>query len=210
MKPYGPNEELTVFIEREIIPRYRNFDAAHDETHVRTVIAESLALAARYGLDADVVYAAAAYHDTGLVSGRERHHFVSGEIVAADRRLEKWFDAEQIRLIREAVEDHRASAGREPRSLYGRIVAEADRVIDPETTLRRTVQYGLAHAPSLDREAQYARFCDHLRSKYAPGGYLRLYIPESKNAERLEKLRALLASPAQLREAFDRLYEACR
>lgn len=204
------NEELVGFVEREIIPRYRTFDAAHDETHVRTVIAESLALAARCGLDSNIVYAAAAYHDTGLVAGRERHHLVSGEIVAADRRLERWFDPAQIRLIREAVEDHRASAGREPRSLYGRIVAEADRIIDPETTLKRTVQYGLAHYPALDRDMQYARFCDHLQNKYGPEGYLRLYIPESENGKRLERLRELLASPERLREAFDRLYETCR
>lgn len=201
------DRELVAYVEREIIPRYRLFDAAHREDHVRTVIRESLELGALYGLDANVLYAAAAWHDTGLVAGRERHHLVSGEIVAADGWLRERFTGEQIRTIREAVEDHRASAGREPRSLYGRIVAEADRVIDPGTTLRRTVAYGLSHCPELDREGQYARFCEHLNSKYAPGGYLKLYIPESKNRERLERLQALIASPARLRAAFDALYD---
>lgn len=204
------DRELVDYVEREIIPRYRLFDAAHREDHVRTVIRESLELAAPYGLEANVIYAAAAWHDTGLVAGRERHHLVSGEIVAADGRLRKWFTEEQIRTIREAVEDHRASAGREPRSVYGRIVAEADRVIDPDTTLRRTVSYGLSHAPELDREGQYARFCEHLTSKYAPGGYLKLYVPESKNRERLERLQALIAAPERLREAFDALYDELR
>ncbi len=204
------DRELAAYVEREIIPRYREFDAAHREDHVRTVIRESLHLAAPYGLDPNQIYAAAAWHDTGLVAGRERHHLVSGEIVAADGRLREWFTQEQIRTIREAVEDHRASAGGEPRSLYGRIVAEADRVIDPDVTLRRTVSYGLAHYPELDREGQYARFRDHLQRKYAPGGYLKLLVPESKNRERLERLQALIASPVRLRKAFDDLYDELR
>lgn len=204
---YDIHAELTAYVEREIIPRYRHFDAAHREDHVRTVIRESLELAARYGLDPNTVYAAAAYHDTGLVAGRERHHLVSGEIVAADRELRRWFSDDAIRTIREAVEDHRASADREPRSLCGRIIAEADRVIDPQVTLRRTVAYGLSHCPELDRQGQYERFREHLERKYAPGGYLKLYIPESKNAVRLLELQALIASPDRLQRAFDACYD---
>ena len=110
-------------------------------------------------------------------------------------------------MIADAVEDHRASAGAPPRSIYGRIVAEADRVIDCDTTLRRTVQYGLQHEPQLDREGQYARFVAHLRKKYAAGGYLRLWLPESGNVPRLEALRSRIADEALLRADFDRLYD---
>ena len=49
------------------------------------------------------------------------------------------------------VEDHRASTDHEPRSIYGKIVAEADRIIDPDITLRRTVQYGLKQNPAADK-----------------------------------------------------------
>ena len=105
------------------------------------------------------------------------------------------------------AEDHRASSGRPPRTIYGRIVAEADRVIDCETTLRRTVQYGLEHAPELDREGQFARFAEHLRTKYGEGGYLRLWLPESENASRLDELRAVIRDDRQLRVRFDELYD---
>ena len=54
--------------------------------------------------------------------------------------------------MKEAVEDHRASNKHVPRSIYGKIVAEADRIIDPDITLRRTVQYGLSNYPELDKE----------------------------------------------------------
>ena len=115
--------------------------------------------------------------------------------------------ARRARQIAEAAEDHRASSGRPPRTIYGRIVAEADRVIDCETTLRRTVQYGLEHAPELDREGQFARFAEHLRTKYGEGGYLRLWLPESENASCLDELRAVIRDDRQLRVRFDELYD---
>ena len=119
------NSELEQYIEREIIPRYEHFDAAHRTDHVRTVIAQSLELAAHYDADPDMVYTVAAYHDTGLVNGRERHHIDAGRILAADAELRRWFTEEQIAVMRDAVEDHRASSDHEPRTVYGRIVAEA-------------------------------------------------------------------------------------
>ena len=202
------NPGLKRYIEREIIPRYEHFDRAHDVGHVRTVIARSLELAARYEVDADMVYAIAAYHDTGLVNGRENHHLDAGRILAADHELRRWFSEEQIRTMREAVEDHRASADHAPRSIYGRIVAEADRVIDPATIIRRTVQYGLDHCPGLDREGHFVRCLEHLREKYAEGGYLKLWIPESENARRLEALREVIRNPELIRKAFDEAYDA--
>lgn len=200
------NKELEAYIERRIIPRYEYFDRAHGIDHVRTVIAQSLALAEHYPVDRDMVYTIAAYHDTGLAFGRERHHLDAGRILAEDNELRRWFSPEQIATMREAVEDHRASLDHEPRTLYGRIVAEADRVIDPETIVRRTIQYGLANHPALGREEQYARCREHLRKKYAEGGYLRLWIAESDNARRLEELRRLMRDGRRLRETFECIY----
>ena len=124
----------------------------------------------------------------------------------ADAELKRFFTPEQIAVMSEAVEDHRASSGHEPRSIYGRIVAEADRQIDVDVTLRRTVQYGLSHYPELHKEQQYERMLAHLAAKYAEGGYLKLYIPESANAEHLAQFRALIADAKRLREAFERIF----
>lgn len=203
----SPTPSLVEYVEAEIIPRYDGFDRAHGTDHVRTVIRRSLELAARCEVDTDMVYAIAAYHDTGLVAGRERHHLVSAEILAADSRLARWFSAEQLAVMCDAVEDHRASSKRPPRTIYGRIVAEADRCIDPATVLRRTVQYGLSHCPALDREGHFERCLAHLRKKYAEGGYLRLWIPESDNARKQEELRALIRDEARLRAAFDAVFD---
>ena len=206
MKP-EIRRELRDYIEQQIIPRYRTFDRAHNLDHVRAVIDRSLTLAADCEVNAEMVYTIAAYHDTGLAEGREEHHLAGGRILAADPALRRWFSGEEIATMREAVEDHRASSDHEPRSIYGRIVAEADRCIDPPTIIRRTVQYGLAHYPALTREEHYARCLDHLRHKYDEGGYLKLWIPESDNARRLEELRAMIRDTATLRRLFDTLFD---
>lgn len=201
-----PNLELEQYIESKIIPRYEAFDKAHRTDHVRTVIGQSLALAAHYEVNLDMVYTVAAYHDTGLSVERERHHLFSGEILAGDSQLHRWFTPEQITTMREAVEDHRASSEHAPRTIYGRIVAEADRMIDPETILCRTIQYGLSHYPDLDCEGHYLRLKQHLDRKYAKGGYLRLWIPESDNAQRLAELRHIIGDELRLRSLFNRIY----
>ena len=167
---------------------------------------ESLKLALHYEVDSAMVYTVAAYHDLGLCEGREFHHIVSGRILLADEILHRWFTDEQMLEMKEAIEDHRASNKQAPRSIYGKIVAEADRIIDPEITLRRTVQYGLSHYPEMDKEQQYERFRKHLADKYAEGGYLKLWIPQSDNAGRLAELRHLIANEEKLREVFNKLY----
>ena len=200
------DKELIRYIEAEILPRYAGFDAAQREEHARNVIRQSLALAKHYDVDENMVYTIAAYHDTGLSSGRERHHIISAEIIRSDKQLRKWFTEEQIDIMADAAEDHRASSKHEPRTIYGKIVAEADRLIDPENIIRRTIQYGLAHYPDLDKEGIYRRTVEHMAEKYAEGGYLKLWIPESPNRQRLDQLRLLFRDKDTFRQTFERLY----
>lgn len=199
--------ELQLFIEREIIPQYAAFDMAHQEDHARSVIEQSMALAPYYDVNPNMVYAIAAYHDLGLQEDRKTHHLVSGRIVREDMRLRQWFSEQEIETMAQAVEDHRASSGHEPRSIYGKIVAEADRLIDTDTIVRRTIQFGLKHYPTLDREGHIQRALDHLDEKYAEGGYLRLWIPESPNAERLRSLQQLIKDRQGMRSLVEKIYE---
>ena len=203
------NQTLENYIYEEVVPRYSGFDAAHREDHALTVISQAHELMRRRdewlaGLSdaqdmwrseirGDILLAAAACHDLGLVNGRDRHHLDSGEIIRSDVRLREWFDESEIEIIAQAAEDHRASGTGAPRSIYGMIVAEADRVIDGETIIRRTIQFGFKHYPGLDRAAHIARAVDHLKEKYGRGGYLKLWIPWSDNAVRLSVLQDTIA-----------------
>ena len=202
------NPSLKAYIEAEILPRYTHFDKAHQLDHIETVIRQSATLAdmlAAQGVevDRDMVYVIAAYHDLGIVNGRENHHTDSGKILIADPVLPDYFTPEQLQTMKEAVEDHRASAKTAPRSLYGRIVAEADRQIDPRTIVVRTVQYGLEHYPELDKEGHLTRAKAHLAEKYGEGGYLKLWFAESENSRKLAELRTMMADE----QALDALLE---
>ena len=211
------------YIYEEIVPKYSAFDAAHKDDHAMTVISQAMELMQRRDawlaehpeaheiwcseINPDILLAAAACHDLGLANGRERHHLDSGEIIRNDARLREWFDESEIETIAQAAEDHRASGTSDPRSIYGMIVAEADRVIEGETIIRRTIQFGFKHYPGLDRAAHIARAVEHLNEKYGRGGYLKLWIPWSDNAVRLAALQDLIAdTPALIREV-ERIYE---
>ncbi len=201
-----PSLDLVEFIETKILPQYAAFDAAHNMEHVTRVIRHSLELVKVTGADVNMVYAIAAYHDLGMSGPRAVHHITGGKILAADARLKKWFSPEQLKVMREAVEDHRASASHSPRSIYGKIVAEADRDIEKDVVIRRTIQYGLANYPQLDHEGHWKRFKEHMDNKYSKDGYIKLWIPNSPNAIRLNELRNLIANPAELRKAFERIF----
>ena len=201
-------EEIREFLEREIVPLYDHFDAGHGRDHVQTVMSQSLSLASHYPeVDTCLLLTAAAYHDLGLEQGRDLHHVYSAAIIRNDQRLRQWFNEDEINTIADAAEDHRASSGHEPRTIYGRIVAEADRIIDSETIVRRALQYGLSHESDLDREGQFHRLMDHMQEKYAKGGYLRLWIPYGDNARRLQEFRQTLADEKAFRQLFDQIYD---
>lgn len=199
--------EIVEYVEREIIPRYDGFDRAHQRDHAYMVVERSVELATRLDVNCEMAYVVAAYHDTGLAVGRDVHHTESRRILLEDETLKCWFTEEQIATMGDAVEDHRASSKHPPRSVYGRIVAEADRLIEPRTILRRTVQYTLANHPELDREEGYLRLVEHMREKYDYGGYLKLWIEQSDNACRLEELRRIIANKAELRRLYDEIYD---
>ena len=204
------NPELKAFIEAEIIPEYKNFGRSHNVEHVRRVISNSLELAKFLGdgkIDEDMAYAIAAYHDLGMSGPREIHHITSGKILMEDSRLRKWFSPEQIQVMKEAVEDHRASSDHAPRSVYGRIVAEADRDLEPDVVFTRAIEYGLEHYPELGKEAQWRRFAKHMDEKYSSNGYITLWIPGSPNERNLKQIRAVIADRNALRRTFDEIFD---
>lgn len=219
---------LEKYIYEDIVPRYAGFDSAHREDHVLTVINQAKRLLdsreewlERQITDSEdtsqewaqpvewnILLAAAACHDLGLVNGRERHHLDSGRIIRNDSRLKEWFSDDEIETIAQAAEDHRASGKSEPRSIYGKLVAEADRVINGETIIVRTVQFGLNNYPCLDEDGHMERAVSHLREKYGRGGYLKLWIPWSDNAVRLAALQDIIADEDSIYQEVRRIYRS--
>ncbi len=200
-------EEILRWIEESVIPCYDAFDRGHRRDHARHVLQTALDLARHYDVDPRMVAVAAACHDLGLSLDRKTHHLESGRIIRQMEKLNEWFSRDQIETIAQAAEDHRASSPVPPRSIYGMIVAEADRQIIPETVIRRTVQYGIRNFPEMNREQQFDRTVAHLKEKYGPDGYMKLLIPESPNAAGLEQLRSLMEDRERLFRIFCPIFD---
>ncbi|MDE6266677.1 MAG: HAD-IA family hydrolase [Muribaculaceae bacterium] len=204
----GVSPDLVNYVEHQIIPCYDHFDKAHRRDHVRLVIRQSLSYARHIpALDINMVYCIAAFHDMGLRNGRENHHTDSGKILENDSFILERFTPQQIQTMKYAVEDHRASGKNAPRNEYGKVVADADRFIDPVTIIRRTIQYGLANYPDLDRDGHFQRTLSHLEEKYGPQGYIRIWLPWSDNMERLRRLHGIISDRARLTEIFNNLFD---
>ncbi len=202
--------QLKDHIEQNVLPWYDTFDKGHNRQHAEKVIKESLSLANSIGgeeVNILMVYAIAAYHDLGLRIDREHHHLGSGTFIRENKTLRQWFSEEEIETMAQAAEDHRASRKEPPRSIYGCIVAEADRDIEPSTILRRTIQFGMKNYPTLSKEEHLQRAYAHLTEKYAEGGYLKLWMHSPRNEQGLAELRRQMHDKESLMQLCSQLYD---
>ena len=115
-----------------------------------------------------------------------------------DEKIRKWFNDEQRNIIKEAIEDHRASSNCKPRSIYGMIVSTADRTIeDIDNSIRRSYSYGKRNYSGLTEEEQIERVYSHLTEKYGENGYAKVYLEDEEFDKAITKLRKALLNKAE-------------
>ena len=163
--------------------------------NIKTVIKRSLELATNYDVNLDMVYTIASYHDLGHYIDRKIHEIISAEIFIKDDKIKQWFTNKQRNIIKEAIEDHRASSNHKPRSIYGMIVSTADRtIIDIDNTIKRSYSYGKRNYILLSEEEQIERIYEHLTEKYGENGYAKIYLEDKEFDEAIQKLRQALSN----------------
>ena len=171
------NPELKTYIETEIFPLYTRNEASHGINHIHTVINRSLNIAKEYEVNKNIVYTVAAYHDLGHYINPKIHEKLSADIFMKDNQIKKWFMEEEIQIIKEAIEDHRASSKHEPRSIYGKIVSTADRTIKSiDVSIKRAYIYYINNFPSIPKKERIQKVYEHLNDKYGPNGYAKTYL----------------------------------
>ena len=188
------NKELQEYIENNIFPEYEKNEKGHGIDHIRYVIMRSFQLVEENNLDVnlDMVYIIASYHDIGHHIDSKKHEIISADIMSKDKNLSKFFTVDELMIIKEAIEDHRASAKDEPRSIYGRIVSSADRNNRVEDCLRRTYTYGKKLNPNATDEELFLRAYDVLVNKFGEDGYAKFYFKDIQYEDFLKDLRELL------------------
>ncbi len=188
------NENLKKYVENEILPEYQKNEEAHGRSHIEYVIKRSFELVKenQLSVDENMVYLIAAYHDIGHHIDRKNHEKVSAEIMEKDQNLIQFFHPEQLQIIKEAIEDHRASAEEEPRSIYGKIVSSADRNSSIEQCFERTYSYGKKHTPEASDKELYERAYEVLKKKFGKDGYAKFFFKDETYEKFLKDIRELL------------------
>lgn len=188
------NRELQAYIENNIFPEYEKNEKGHGIDHIKYVIERSFQLVKENSLDVNpnMVYTIASYHDIGHHIDSKTHEIVSADIMSKDKNLSKFFTKNELVTIKEAIEDHRASAKDDPRSIYGRIVSSADRNNKVEDCLRRTYTYGKKLNPDATDEELFLRAYDVLVNKFGEDGYAKFYFKDTQYENFLRELRELL------------------
>ena len=200
------NEKLVEYIEKKIFPLYDRNEFAHGINHIKTVIRRSLELADGYDVDFNIVYTVAAYHDLGHFIDRKRHEIISAEMFMKDENIKRWFADEQRMVIKEAIEDHRASCNHVPRTIYGKIVSTADRtIVDMDNTIKRSYTYGKKNYIGLSEEEQFDKVYEHLVEKYGERGYAKVYLEDKEFDEAVSKLRQALENREEFIERVKRV-----
>jgi uncharacterized protein len=201
------NSELRQYIEREILPRYEKNDDGHQLSHIETVLRRSFELMTKnkLDLDYDMVYASVAWHDIGSHIDRKNHEKVSAELFMVDSTMPNFFDDNQRKIIKEAIEDHRASLDRAPRSLYGKLLSSADRNTDIETVFRRVHSYNVVFFPDMTVEEWVNRGYEHVDKKFGKNGYAKNYLLDEDYERYLEQVDEALSDRAKFRETYLRI-----
>ena len=118
---------------------------------------------------------------------------VSAEIMYNDNMLKEFFNDEERKIIKEAIEDHRASSNHEPRNIYGKIVSTADRNNTVEACLRRSYSYNKKLHPEYDDEQIFEDCHFHLNDKFGENGYAKFFFKDEEYEKFLTDIRTLLS-----------------
>ena len=189
------NKELKEYIENNIFPEYEKNDQGHNLQHIDYVINRSIKFADTVpDINYNIVYTVAAYHDIGHHIDPKKHELISAEIMYDDDKLKEFFNVEERIIIKEAIEDHRASSDHEPRSIYGRIVSTADRNNTVEACLRRSYSYNKKLHPEYDDEQIFEDCHYHLNDKFGKNGYAKFYFKDEEYEKFLTDIRDILAN----------------
>lgn len=164
------------YIEQNIFPIYSRNDKGHDINHINHVITKILEYNKLYELDEKLLYIAAAYHDIAHHIDKDNHEILSAKLFLRDKYMNENLTKYEMKIIYEAIADHRTANPEEPRSMYGKLLVSADKSMSFEVFIYRTHSYSLKHFSNYTFEEMIKRAYDHLMLKYSSNGCVKTYV----------------------------------
>lgn len=192
---YKIEEEIN-YVEEKVLPLYDTNIGGHGRDHILTVIMRSFEIKKEFKLKLKdkLILIIAAYHDIGYKKDPDNHEQVSSEMFLADKEIQKFLETDEIKIVAEAIVDHRASLEYEARSEYGKLVSSADRETSVENMLKRSFLYQAdkhaAENPTIEQIIEYS--FKKLTKKFGKDGYAKMYFPDKKYTDYLKEMQELL------------------
>ena len=187
------NVSLISYIQTYILLEYTKNDSGHGIEHINYVIDRCFRFAEQFdNIDLDMLYTIAAFHDIAHHIDKKNHETLSAQIFYENNDMKQFFTEEQRIIIKEGIEDHRASSDKVPRSDYGKIISSADRSTSVEDFFRRTHAYTLKHNPNSTVDEMLERAYNHTKDKYGNNGYAKHYVVDNDYVEFRNKILELI------------------
>lgn len=197
------NKLLESYIEHNILPEYSKNDSGHGIEHIKYVIDRCLRFAEQFdNIDLDMLYTMAAFHDIAHHIDKKNHETLSAQIFYNNEKMKQFFSEEERIIIKEGIEDHRASSNATPRSDYGKIISSADRSTDVDEFLKRTHSYTLKHNPESTVEQMVERAYNHANDKYGKSGYAKNYVIDDE----YNQFKNIISEQLRDKEKFRQYY----
>ncbi len=202
------DKRLKEYIEKDILPEYSLNDGGHNINHINYVLKRAFELAE--DINPNILYTCVTFHDIACHIDRDNHEVLSAEKAYNDSFLNSFFSKEEMQIIKEAIEDHRASLEYIPRNIYGKILSSSDRKVDVKEYLIASLSYGIKKEPNLSKEDQIKRSYDYAQKKFGKEGYAinKFYIEDKKYKEYLEDIQYLLDNPSIFNKEASIIYDS--
>ncbi len=188
------NVNLRRYIEENILPEYNLNDKGHNIDHIEFVLNRAYEISLNYELNLDMLYTVVSFHDIACHINREEHEILSAKRMYEDDVLKSFFTEDERIIMKEAIEDHRASLEYVPRNIYGKILSSADRKIDIDIYLTSSMGFSIKKNPLITDEDVIEESYQFAIKKFGKEGYAttKMYVEDRKYKEYLEEIQRLI------------------
>ena len=198
------NPKLKAYIEGNIFKQYNKNDKGHGILHILEVIRRSFALNQNLdlGLDNNMIYAIASYHDLGKYIDSDIHEKIAADIFIKDENMKEYFNEEQRIIIKEAIEDHRSSKKDHPRSKYGELISSADRNTRIEIVFIRSFFVAHERTPDMIIEEYLDFTYKRLSKRYSEEEPENMFLEDDDYKNFLRDMRELLKHEDEFKQKY--------
>ena len=198
------NPELKDYIKKNIFPEYEKNDGGHNIVHILEVIRRTFALndTFKLGLNDNMMFAIAACHDWGKYIDSDNHPFIAAKNFINDKYMEKFFNEDARKTIKEAIEDHKSSKEDDPRSVYGKLISSADRNTRIEIVFIRSFFVAHERMPDDEIEGYLDYTIKRLSKRYSIENPENMFFEDRTYKEFLQDMRDLLKKEDEFKKRY--------